>query len=59
MANCNECTKLDIKIEKEGTINMTNHICSTHNMSVRYTGKRFKGYIWPCTECNGADFVKK
>jgi len=59
MANCNECKKLKIKIEKEEGVSMINHICSKHNMSVRYAGKRFKGYIWSCDKCSDNDFVKK
>jgi len=59
MANCNECTKLDTIIEGEGADKNINHICTHHKTSVRYTPKRYKGYIWPCTDCDGKDFIKK
>lgn len=58
MANCNECGKLDIVVEKDETGTNINHICSKHNITLRYAPKRFRGYIWPCVECNDNDFVK-
>lgn len=59
MANCNDCSNLDVIIETDDTGRHNNHVCTRHGISVRYTAKRFLGYIWPCVECNGDDFEKK
>jgi len=49
---------MEVVVEKDELGKNLNHICSKHNISVRYAGKRYKGYIWPCTECSDKDFVK-
>jgi hypothetical protein len=59
MANCNECKNLNIVIEKDGLLKYTNHMCKKHDVSLRYTVKRFLGFIWPRIECNGDDFIQK
>ena len=59
MANCNECKNLKTKVELEEDCKYTNHICKKYKESVRYTPKRYKGFIWPCSECKEEDFVKK
>jgi hypothetical protein len=59
MANCNECTNLEIVLETDDGCKNFNHICTRHGVSVRWSGKRFNGYIWPCVECNGDNFTKR
>jgi len=59
LENCNDCKKLEAIVETDENGKSINHKCTTHDVSVRYATKRFKGYIWPCLECNGIDFIKK
>lgn len=59
MANCNECKNLKLIMEKEGLDNFVNHMCTKHNVSIRYIAKKVKGFLWPCGECDGKDFIKK
>lgn len=59
MANCNECKKLEVKVKNTDDGKYMDHICKKHKVTVRYTPKVVKGFIWPCTECNGEDFIKK
>jgi len=59
MANCNDCKKLKAVKEEDNGVIYINHKCSTHKATVRYTEKRFRGFIWPCDLCNGVDFKQK
>jgi hypothetical protein len=59
MANCNECKSLEVVIETDDDYKNFNHICAKHGISLRYTAKRFRGYIWPSDKCNGDDFEEK
>jgi len=56
LANCNECKNMDVIVETDELGKNMNHVCTKHCISVRYAGKRYKGYIWPCTECDSKDF---
>lgn len=58
MANCNECKNLEIVLETDDGHKNFNHICAKYGVSLRWTAKRFCGYMWPCVECNGVDFEK-
>ena len=59
MANCNECKNLEVIIEIEDDCKYVNHVCTKNGVSLRYTAKKFNGYIWPCVECNDEGFEKK
>lgn len=59
MANCNDCKSLNVVIEQTDEGKFANHVCKQYGVSVRYTAKKFNGYIWPCVECNNNGFIKK